>query len=361
MGLTRVRQEHGKGDLIKIKAIAVWDTVGALGIPQVSWLNRIGITPSNKEFQFYDTNLSDRIEHAFQALALDETRPPFAPAVWERLPTNQSTTDLRQVWFPGNHGNCGGGWPDQGVANISLAWMMDQLASVGVEFDDDAFTALLDRTRKFYETSGAATAAAKVPWGVSPLYENNRPFRPWGLAAIEKASSWLYALAGTTMRTPGLYKQVDAKTRREKGYLQDTNERIHASVRIRLACKGLGLNDKGVWGNPAMKGWRLVKRDPSSSARGGAGGGGGGSKTVAGASAATEVAAQNWGPPANLQEMVDEEGWGWEWDGKDEKNAPPARRLEEESMGPYERFWLRKAGGGEPSVWQVAAQEVVGK
>jgi uncharacterized protein (DUF2235 family) len=64
--------------------------------------------------------LSDRIEHAFQALALDETRPPFSPAVWERLASN-SATDLRQVWFPGNHGNIGGGWPDQGISNITLA------------------------------------------------------------------------------------------------------------------------------------------------------------------------------------------------------------------------------------------------
>lgn len=72
-------------------------------------------------FKWHDTSLSDRIEHAFQALALDETRPPFTPAVWERLPENKYTTDLRQVWFPGNHGNCGGGWEDQGMSNITLA------------------------------------------------------------------------------------------------------------------------------------------------------------------------------------------------------------------------------------------------
>jgi hypothetical protein len=72
-------------------------------------------------YKWYDTNLSDRIEHAFQALALDEHRPPFNPAVWERLPNDKETTDLRQVWFPGNHANCGGGWDDQGMANVTLA------------------------------------------------------------------------------------------------------------------------------------------------------------------------------------------------------------------------------------------------
>lgn len=76
---------------------------------------------SNDEYMFYDTSLSHKIEHAFQALALDETRGPFSPAVWERLDDNEKKTDLRQVWFPGGHANVGGGWPDQGVANITMA------------------------------------------------------------------------------------------------------------------------------------------------------------------------------------------------------------------------------------------------
>ena len=100
--------------------MAVWDTVGSLGIPKADWLARLGVRNSTKEFTFYDTALSNRIEHAFHALALDETRPPFSPSVWERRPENKDT-DLRQVWFPGNHGNVGGGWADQGIANLSLA------------------------------------------------------------------------------------------------------------------------------------------------------------------------------------------------------------------------------------------------
>ncbi len=100
--------------------MAVWDTVGSLGIPYLSWFSKLGIRHPTEEFRFFDTNLSDRIEHAFQALALDEHRPPFSPAVWERKAANKNTTDLRQTWFPGNHGNVGGGWPDAGIANLSL-------------------------------------------------------------------------------------------------------------------------------------------------------------------------------------------------------------------------------------------------
>ncbi|KAF5007320.1 hypothetical protein FDECE_6366, partial [Fusarium decemcellulare] len=129
LGYTRVRHNSGEGDLITIKAVCVWDTVGSL----------------------------DRIEHAFQALALDETRPPFSPAVWERRPQNGLTTDLRQVWFPGNHANCGGGWEDQGIANCTLAWMMDQLASIGVEFDLRSLERYFQQTTEFYQESYAKT------------------------------------------------------------------------------------------------------------------------------------------------------------------------------------------------------------
>ena len=44
---------------------------------------------------------------------------------------NMDKTDLlktlRQVWFPGVHSNIGGGYDDQQLANITLAWMMSQL------------------------------------------------------------------------------------------------------------------------------------------------------------------------------------------------------------------------------------------
>lgn len=48
MGFTRVTQKSG--DLIKIKAVCVWDTVGSLGVPNVGWLDKIGIRPSNDEY-----------------------------------------------------------------------------------------------------------------------------------------------------------------------------------------------------------------------------------------------------------------------------------------------------------------------
>ncbi len=111
---------------IPIKAIGVWDTVGALGIPRIGLLQRVGLqTNQSKHTSFHDTKLSNCVENAFQALALDETRASFSPSVWEKPEGNKTT--LRQVWFPGVHSNIGGGYDDQELSNITLAWMMSQL------------------------------------------------------------------------------------------------------------------------------------------------------------------------------------------------------------------------------------------
>jgi hypothetical protein len=77
---------------IPIKAVAVWDTVGSLGIPTVSWVDKLHLPfPSSKELLFYDTKLDNMdIEYAFQALALDEMRWSFPPAMWE-LPSGSQT------------------------------------------------------------------------------------------------------------------------------------------------------------------------------------------------------------------------------------------------------------------------------
>ncbi|QPH01596.1 hypothetical protein C2857_005799 [Epichloe festucae Fl1] len=317
MGLTRVYQNTNQ--LITVKAVGVWDTVGSLGIPKIPWLEKL-----------------DRIEHAFQALALDETRAPFSPAVWERPKKDRLNTDLRQVWFPGNHANCGGGWNDQGIANCSLAWMMDQLTSVGVEFDAHSLKRMAEQTDDFYESPEAQSAKKGRrrirQWAADAVYEKNKPFRPWSLGAIQKASGLVYSISGEATRTPGMYKQVDPKTalRKEK-FLQDTNERVHSSVRVRLACEGLGLNDEAVWACAALSDWRLKRAifelDEESKYR-------------------------DYRSYDRYRAGTSRDGWIWKYVGV-ERNAPRQRIMMEEPLGPYERYLL-DLSGGEPNVFDFA-------
>lgn len=82
--------------------------------------------------------LSDRIDTARHALAIDEERTAFAPELWEEsgapLPSNTKQETLSQVWFSGVHANVGGGYPDDSLANVSLNWMMAEAADCGLRF-----------------------------------------------------------------------------------------------------------------------------------------------------------------------------------------------------------------------------------
>jgi uncharacterized protein (DUF2235 family) len=113
-----------------IQCVGVWDTVGALGVP-------LGVFEglNEKKYEFLDTSLSPVVKFAFHALAVDEHRKPFLPTLWATEPAAGQT--LQQVWFAGAHSDVGGGYPQQGLSDLALDWMMDSAKSAGLEVDDD--------------------------------------------------------------------------------------------------------------------------------------------------------------------------------------------------------------------------------
>jgi T6SS, Phospholipase effector Tle1-like, catalytic domain len=115
----------------KIHLIGVWDTVGSLGIPDDFAL--LNLIDDPKKHQFHDTELSDAVEHARHAVALDERRLSFSPTLWTRA---AAATDMKQVWFPGVHGDVGGGYAAADLSDGPLGWMMDETAALGMGFHD---------------------------------------------------------------------------------------------------------------------------------------------------------------------------------------------------------------------------------
>ena len=111
----------------QIMAVGVWDTVGAMGFPDYASGGK-----REDAFKFADTKLSAKVQHGFQAVALDERRSDFSPTLWD--PDDR----ILQVLFPGAHGDVGGGYPadhhENGLSDAALEWMQGQLAQVGVRF-----------------------------------------------------------------------------------------------------------------------------------------------------------------------------------------------------------------------------------
>lgn len=118
--------------------IGVWDTVGSLGIP-IDWLAPRVLA---RRWTFHDTKLSSHVLAAYQALAIDERRGPFKPALWNRADA-QAANDvdgqaeahasaaggarvLEQVWFAGVHSDVGGGYANPELAEIPLLWMVNR-------------------------------------------------------------------------------------------------------------------------------------------------------------------------------------------------------------------------------------------
>ena len=108
----------------KIAAVAVWDTVGSLGIPIYYQGSAIDL------FRFCDLNLSADIGLGVHAVSLDEQRRPFEPTLWNPNP------NVTQALFPGGHCDVGGGYPDHGLSDGPLLWVADRLqhTDVGLKF-----------------------------------------------------------------------------------------------------------------------------------------------------------------------------------------------------------------------------------
>ena len=112
-----------------IRFIGVWDTVGSLGPPGI-----LGQVFNKGKYKYHDIELNQHIENAYQALAIDERRKPFAPSIWTRRPGFNGA--LKQAWFVGVHSDVGGSQARDGLANEALHWIVEKAEKLGVEFDN---------------------------------------------------------------------------------------------------------------------------------------------------------------------------------------------------------------------------------
>ena len=110
---------------ISVKVLGVWDTVYALG----------GQVVSVAKGGFHVDKMPPGIvQNAYHALALDESRGSFAPAIWTGKHDHQ---EMVQMWFPGVHSNIGGGYVRDGMANVALQWIAKHSEKHGLELDDE--------------------------------------------------------------------------------------------------------------------------------------------------------------------------------------------------------------------------------
>ncbi|MBI0532055.1 DUF2235 domain-containing protein [Sphingomonas sp. TX0522] len=142
-----------------IDLLGVWDTVGSLGIPG-NFLGRLG----RSRHEFHDVTLGRSVRRAFHALAVDEHRKNFAPAIWD---TSKTAPDqvVEQVWFAGAHSNVGGGYPDPLLSDAAFLWMVDRSREV-IEFDQDYLGRRVERLRRDRASGALVDSSAGLKWGL---------------------------------------------------------------------------------------------------------------------------------------------------------------------------------------------------
>ena len=205
---------------------------GSLGLPRLGVFNTSNA--ESLDYAFVDTSVPSCVAHAIHAISLDEDRKSFMPTIWE-LPNPEPGQTLNQVWFAGAHADVGGSYDDTRAADITLVWMISQLAKLGLEFDKEAMK------RQLYGPEGEKP---EVPWSCGPIHNEFKSF---------------FKLGGSLTRSPCSYVRYDHYTGEPKvphEPLVSTHEKVHSSVRIRWGLKGKNHEGKD-YASPALKDWKV--------------------------------------------------------------------------------------------------------
>lgn len=121
---------------VRIRFIGVWDTVGALGLNLIPRPHE-----ARGEYDSHVVRLSNSFDHAYQAIALDEHRKSYPVSRWYRFipeaaprKSHAVPPEVEQRWFIGSHTNVGGGYRNDPLAHVPLAWLQSKANSVGLHF-----------------------------------------------------------------------------------------------------------------------------------------------------------------------------------------------------------------------------------
>jgi uncharacterized protein (DUF2235 family) len=116
---------------VTVKYLGVWDTVMALG----SRFQSVHDSTSTAGRSFYAGAVpATCVEHARQALAVDERRYDFRPEIWTGHEAGQT---MEQRWFAGVHSNVGGSYGNDGLANIPFHWILKGATDLGLIIDEE--------------------------------------------------------------------------------------------------------------------------------------------------------------------------------------------------------------------------------
>lgn len=130
---------------VKVYFLGLFDTVNSVGTLDIPFKGKMKAP-----------DVTGTAEHVRHAVAIDERRVKFKAALLaqDRFTGLSLKEDMKEVWFPGNHGDIGGGWPaenEQPKRSLSLSQRLKRIFQTAT---DDA--AHFDKSRDWFQLSDIA-------------------------------------------------------------------------------------------------------------------------------------------------------------------------------------------------------------
>lgn len=152
----------------KVHFLGLFDTVNSVGNFEIPF----------KRPRYLPTVLGTA-EHIRHAVSIDERRLKFKPALLnqDQMINKNGEEDIKEVFFAGNHGDVGGGWPAPGdigvndessdpvqASDFALEWMITELLSLDSDNPNArlAFNQNLDIFLKNFRSKADTAATAPI-------------------------------------------------------------------------------------------------------------------------------------------------------------------------------------------------------
>lgn len=154
----------------QVAFVGVFDTVAAF-----DGVHRQGEVISS-DVVFENGTVNERVRRVVHILSLDEDRVTFSPTLINKDEHNPDR--ILEIWFPGVHGDIGGGYWLDGLSDAALAFMAErcrQALAENIRINDGSGGAL----RTLFEEQGDQLAALTVddialrPLSTGPLHRHS--------------------------------------------------------------------------------------------------------------------------------------------------------------------------------------------
>jgi hypothetical protein len=157
-------------DTPRIKFLGVFDTVASIGIPNLNDKDK-----PVSDVVFEDHTIAPTIEQALHIVAIDEKRKAFMPTLMNK------EDRVMEVWFPGAHSDVGGGNRRDGLSDLTLEFMLEELdrRQLGLKITHPGeilYGSLLPANAEFKIDYSDVMINPKF-WGVN--HEQKRVFTGW--------------------------------------------------------------------------------------------------------------------------------------------------------------------------------------